>query len=698
MIRRTVRWLGVLCVLLAVGGATAGWYYVGRADAMTRDAVLAAFERLAPNARISLAGASFDWDETVTVTGLTLTGPRDNAGAPSIVVPELRITLDRERFREAERIQVRALTVVRPTLTLVRRADGTWNLADLLPLVQPDPAPPSPAWEIRDATVRLVYESSTAGPNGDPDRGPLAATLNGLNVSLLPDSKRSYRVRGSGGMTGGNGAVGGGSGANGAGGVRFDGAIDLDRGRWRLAGAVGGLELGGGLLADAALGSPALQAGLVAAREKMSTVERRLAGDPLRDPDWNRGPVRVASLEPTGRLGAGRSVERPAARGPVRLTDFGLEGDLAAEFALSADSFAQTPEYDVTVTCRAGTLVNRFLPFPLSGVRGTARIVGGEVRLIGATGRHGETVARADGVFRPSPLGMGGRVTLSAKRVPITAADGPRLPDALRKLHRMIQPTGVADIAVATLEAAPATVDGQLRNRWTLRELDVTVADGAARPEKFPYPVQNVRGVAKTDAEGILRLDFRGTLAGRPGVFRGWLRDPGPAFEFRGAAKAVGVPLDETFRNACPPPVRTSVEQLALAGVADAELTLHRPPGLHRPVHWTMNADVRDAAVRAKCFPYAIEQLSGGVRFDSEEGVWYFDRLRGVHGAAALAGAATFDAARRPGEPARPGELSMNVTAVGASLDRSLRAALPGRRGGGVGSTSASPAARRTCG
>ena len=660
MLRRTVRWLGVLCALAAVGGGFAAWRWYGRADELVRDAVTEAFAELAPHATVTLRGATFDWDETVTVTGLSVAPKAGGAAAAS--VPELRIMLDRDRFREAERVEVRALTLVRPTLTLVRRADGSWNLADLLPLNPPDPAPACPAWEIEDATVRLVFEGTPAG-DGAAGRGPLAATVHGLNCTLLPDSRRSYRVRGTGGMSGAGGD---------AGGVKFDGAVDLDRGAWRLAGAVRGLELGGGLLADAALGSPEVQAGLLAAREKFEEAERKLAGEP--PTRTFRGPYRVAALDDAGPL---VTPPAPDARGPVRLTDFGLEGDLAAEFRLSAGSFAEVPEYDVTVTCRSGTLVNRFLPFPLTGVRGTATIADGEVRLKQASGRHGATRATAEGVFRPTPIGIEGAVTLSAEHVPVTADDRGRLPEALRKLHEILGPTGTVDVRTATLETAPSVEDGELRNRWELRDLDLTVTDGTARPEKFPYPVREVRGTATTDDAGILRLDFRGSVGGKPGVFRGWVRNPGKRCEFRGAARVLGVPLDRAFRDACPPPVREAIEHMAFTGTADGELTLHRPPGFDAPVRWALNGAVRDGAVRADCFPLPIDGLTGRVRFDSYEEVWRFEELRGTYGPATLAGTAAFNPAPSPGPNRAPGRLDLDVTAAGAPLTRAVRAALP---------------------
>ena len=87
-----------------------------------------------------------------------------------------------------------------------------------------------------------------------------------------------------------------------------------------------GLTLAGSLLADAFARDRTLQSGLLAARRKWRGVEAKLAGE--RPP--TAGPVRVASLDD--------SVPLLAGEGPARLTDFGLDGDLAATFEFAADS------------------------------------------------------------------------------------------------------------------------------------------------------------------------------------------------------------------------------------------------------------------------------------------------------------------------------------------------------------------------
>ena len=326
----------------------------------------------------------------------------------------------------------------------------------------------------------------------------------------------------------------------------------------------------------------------------------------------------------------------------------------------------------MTITCRNGTLANRFLPFPLSNVSGEARLAGGVCTLTArprparGDGRRG----RAARSGRPSAASRGGW-TLSATRVPITREMRPRLPEALRKLHVMLDPTGVADVRTAVLESEPAVEDGVPKQRWELRGLDVTVEDGAARPEKFPYPVRDVRGTAKTDADGVLRLDFRGTAGGRPGRFTGSVVDCGRRCGFEGEAVVAGLPLDRAVRDACPPQVAAALENLRFSGVADARLTLSRARGENTPTHWTLAGPVTGGRARPAGFPYELRELSGRVAYDSRDRRWRFDDLRGRHGAATLEGRGVLTGALSPPR------LDLALTVRDVPLDRDLRAALP---------------------
>ena len=641
LVRRTVRWLTGLTACLLLAAAAAAWHFAGRADGFVKTAVLAELRTVCPHGEITVRRAAFDWTDTVTLHGLRLATP---VGEPLAEVPVVRLTLDRARYREANAVEVEAVTLVRPTLSLVRRHDGAWDAGSLLPLALPDPAPAAPRWTVEDATVRLVLETAPHDP------APLVAELAGVNLALLPDSRRSYRVEGAAAVRDGDADSGR---------VSLSGAVDIDRGRWRLSGNVRGLTLSGALLADAFARDRSLQSGLLAARETWRGVEAKLAGE--RPPAG--GPVRVASLDDGVPVAVGG--------GPARLTDFGLDGDLAATFELSAGSFTEVPEYDVRLTCRNGTLANRFLPFPLSNVAGEARLADGVLTLERATGRHGETVAEARGTFRPTPGGVAGRVEFAASRVPVTAEMRPRLPEALRKLHEMLNPTGTADVAAAVLESEPGVEGGRPKPRWELRELDVTVTGGTARPAKFPYPVRDVRGTAKTDADGVLRVDFRGTAGGRPGRFTGSVVDCGKRCGFEGEVAVAGLPLDRAVRDACPPQVAAALEHLRLSGTADARLTLSRERGEDRPVHWTLAGPLTGGRVRPAGFPYEVTGLSGRVAYDSRDLLWRFTDFRGAHGPATVAGRGVLNGA------ATPPRLDLSLQTAGVPLDRDLRAALP---------------------
>ena len=652
MLRRTLAWLAVF---LTVGGAAAGyalWEFGRKADGYLLATVRAEFARVVPHGAVAVAGAAFDWDRRVTLTDVRVTGG-DADDAAVAVLPEVRLTLDRTRFRESERLELRAVRLERPTFTLRRRADGTWAVADLLPLALPDPPPPAPDWTVRDATVRFELETGGGLP-------PFVVTLSGIDLDAVPVARRRYELRGTAAV-------------DRAGELAFSGWADLDRGTWSLAGSVDGLTLSGGLLADAFLGSSEMQAKLATLRSKFEATQDRLAGGP----GANRPPLMTASADlggpgssrrgDSGGLGVDRRVARPS--------DFGLDGDLDLTFSAGVPSPGAAFDSDVTVSCRAGRLVNRFLPFELSDVTGTLRVAGGELVLENARGTAGLSRMSAEGRFRPAADGLRGVVRLSGVNLPVDARSGPRLPEALRKLHDVLNPTGLVDLSVAEFTTLAPPVAGRPA-KWTLTDLDVAVRDGTARPAVFPYPVRAVVGTATMNDAGVIDLAFTGEANGRTGTFTGWAANPGPAVEYRGVVRADGLPIDPVFRAACPPPVAAALDALVFhafpggAGVGDVRLDLHRPPGAR--TEWSVTAAVRDARVNLTAFPYPVAGLSGTVRYDSNERVWRFADLAGRHGDAALVGAAQLEL-----DP-RPGRLAVWVEGENAPLDAELRAALPG--------------------
>ena len=319
LVRRTVRWLGALSVCLLLAAAAAAWHFAGRAEGLVKSAVLAELRKVCPHAEIAVRRAAFDWTDTVTLTGLSVAAPAAGGGParPFAEVAGVELTLDRARYREAGAVEVMAVTLVRPTVTFVRRHDGAWEAAGLLPLDLPDPAPAAPRWDVRG---RHGSTGAAHGPGrprpaggGTGGRQPLPAAGEPPGV---PDRRDGGRLRGRGGRRPGDArrvagprprAVGPGGDGAGADAVR------------RPAG--GRLRPGPRPATHARRG----------AKAKWRGAEAKLAGER----PTAAGPVRVAAL--------GEAVPVPAGPGPARLTDFGLDGDLAATFALSAKSFVEGP-------------------------------------------------------------------------------------------------------------------------------------------------------------------------------------------------------------------------------------------------------------------------------------------------------------------------------------------------------------------
>ena len=230
LVRRTVGWLTGLTVCLAVAAGAAAWHYASRSDGFVKRAVLAELHKICPNGEIDVRRAAFDWDETVTLTGLSVAVTAGDGAAGGRRGRNWRradgaADARPRRYREANAVEINAVTLVRPTLTLVRRYDGSWDAGSLLPLVLPDPAPAAPRWAVENATVRLVLHTAPDDP------APLTATLAGVNLALLPESRRAYRIEGTAAVSGGDAD---------AGRVTLAGSLDLDRGGGGSAGRCGG--------------------------------------------------------------------------------------------------------------------------------------------------------------------------------------------------------------------------------------------------------------------------------------------------------------------------------------------------------------------------------------------------------------------------------------------------------------------------
>ncbi|HSG71413.1 MAG TPA: hypothetical protein VLA12_13415, partial [Planctomycetaceae bacterium] len=227
-------------------------------------------------------------------------------------------------------------------------------------------------------------------------------------------------------------------------------------------------------------------------------------------------------------------------------------------------------------------------------------------------------------------------------------------------------PTGMADVT-GTLR-----YDGF--GGWTHERLNISVREGTAAFEKFPYPVHNINGTIRPlldeSNEVFFEYDFSGTAGRRPISVSGWTRPKSLGGATRCDLICEGLPVDETFLAACREQVQKSLRSLNLQGVADLQLKAFREAGDDSPFEFTLEIGVRDARCEFDYFPYPVQDLTGRVKFDSRENVWFFEDLKGKHGDALVTASGTFS------RQASPERLELKVLLSDAPLDHQLEHAM----------------------
>jgi hypothetical protein len=146
--KRLVR---MLTVLLVGGLAGAGvTIYQLTNNAAVRQQVIEQLRKHFVGAEITLAGARFRLLGGITIDNLTLYRRDDPSQTPFLHVPYGVIYHDKELLTQGQ-LAVRKIKLERPRFTIVRGADGRWNVDGILGVVRPDM--PIPIVEVEYGTV-----------------------------------------------------------------------------------------------------------------------------------------------------------------------------------------------------------------------------------------------------------------------------------------------------------------------------------------------------------------------------------------------------------------------------------------------------------------------------------------------------------------------------------------------------------------
>jgi hypothetical protein len=335
-------------------------------------------------------------------------------------------------------------------------------------------------------------------------------------------------------------------------------------------------------------------------------------------------------------------------------------------FRVAQAGAGQEIEFKILLELLKGQLDNPLLPFPLRDVQGKVYLDRNRILIRDVTAVNGDTKfsLESDGLIHG--LTTPGSLSFEIENLPITSRLKKIAPPGLQKLYDQINPTGLADVTGTLL------YDGF--GGWTHDRLNISVRDCTAAFEHFPYPIHNISGTIHPllDESGqvFFKYEFNGTAGRRPISASGWTRPKSLGGSTRCDLSCQGLPIDETFLSACREQVQNSLRSLNLQGVADLQLKAFRQAGEDQPFEFTLDIGVRDARCEFDRFPYPVQELTGRVKFDSRENVWFFEDLKGRHGDALVTASGTFS------RQASPERLELKILLSDAPLDHQLEHAM----------------------
>lgn len=640
----------LLSLLLIVA---AGVYLVQRwtNPGMVRDLVLQTLAAEVPSMEVRLGSAEFRLLGGVRLQDLRCTRRSQPDEEEFAILPETVIYPDKEKLTRG-RLGVRKVICRRPTLTLVRDAQGRLNLEELKLPTQHAPAGDLPLIEIEAATL-IIHDLACAGP-------PLRLTQG--NFELTPAGGQSYAVSGSAQL-------------DLLGPCEVEGRIGLAAGGSHLRLRLPALILAEPLFECVQRYWPdwrKLQ--LELAGHVDLTIDVSLAGDGSVPTfralaDLRQGfvhhpqlPGPIADL--SGQLQySGRQVQFRELKGRFRDGHIEAEGHVTtegdADIKLAAHAVRIDPRvYDklpgaLARLCheyqpdgaidgkarvrwiqqklelayqahpRRMKILFEDFPYPVSQVQGDIHYdePGGEPRMTMALAGEasGQPVQLRGTLFglglRPdNDFKCGFDLCLAGDNLPIDATLQAALepyPFTARTL-RQFHASGRFDVK-ARLARAAGTVP---RQREPLRkEIVASIKNASFKFDEFPYPLE--QGQANLTIFSDDSWKFENLSATRQGgwIFGSGQMRPTPQGDWlRVELRAVNVPLDAVLKEAVPREAKEAWDQVRPAGRVDGTAIVQQVLG-SGPADVELSLQPRRCSIRPVFFPYLMEQVEGGIHY-----------------------------------------------------------------------------------
>lgn len=644
--RRLQKWLvrgAVIAVFLLFG---VGVTFVLRwtDPAAVREEVLQQLQRQLPGAQITLQDARLRLFGGVLLSDLRITRRDDPHHREVIYVPSAVVHYDREQLFRGK-ILVRSIELYRPRVHIIRRKDATWNISELTRIEEP--AGPLPAIVVYDGS--LHFEDKFKCPSLP------ALEVNGLSLTVVQDSDAVVQI--------------GGKGKSGElGEIEFTVETDRRDGTFKskITGYEGKLDavLWKRLVALAQVGefgeaevrgNLSFEIDLIYSWKRKTPVEytavarvnngfcshprlpfplHKVAAEVGIDPQWVNIRQFAAESGPTRVNGHGRVSVRDWANDfsasvrfeHLQITDrlcsclpdevrslqqmFKPRGQVSASLSIAKERGRWT-ESRCTLRPEGVEVVFAHFPYPVANVRGKIEIdVIAEKTTVNVHARDGDGSATLTGTW----LGQGPRsvvnLRLNARNVAIDERILRALPAEQRELVESFNATGRVDVT-GSIDYQPGWEDFRTA-------FDIVVHDATANWDRFPYPLDNVRGKLKMAPESWQFDDFVGEHGKGRIAVRGSaqiLGTKGTEWELDLEVKGTDLPIDESLRRALSsqPRILQTWDHLAPAGVLSFEARYRYSPLTKDEI--SLAAHVRQGRIRPLAFPYELTDLSGSLYY-----------------------------------------------------------------------------------
>lgn len=617
-LRKTIKWVFLLLLFGTVTGGGYAFYIWNQSDELLRQTMLDRLHDIAPDWKVSISRARFDFHGRIHVYELSL---KDHDGqSPLLDVAEAVLTVDRERLADPQ-TPMRHVRWIKPRLHLARDAAGVWNWQKLAPLKLPRNV--IPEFHVEHLTLSITFQDSEAAPG-------VTTTIDDVRLQLIPSGARQFLVKAAARFLNSDG-------------ITLEGNWQIDADTWNLAGQVKNLTFDGALSKMTAGFSPEYRKGL----SRLDALLNKLPAGGETD------GIETRSASAAVAAGAG-----PPADAVSRM---GLSGTGDVQFRIAQWRRDAEREYKVSVHLTQGELKNPPIPFPLRELRGDIELDNQQILLRNFSAQSGTTHlkldrgrVREDGDLRPADF------DLEITGLPLDDRVPGLLPAPTRRVYADVQPTGEVDLRLH--------LEFNGRDRWD-HECDLVYRNGTVTHVKFPYRVEQVEGTI-TQRGDVVDVTMQGRAGMQRVTLSGRVKNPGPAAASLFVVKTAGIPIDERLRTACPDKHRKVIDQLQVQGELDGTVKFVRPAGLNQPVSIATDARLKNGSVNCRPFPVPLSAVSG--EFHGTGETWEFENFRGRHGPAEVSWSGAFG----PNPQGRP-ELELEFEMTGATFDRQLFAALP---------------------